>query len=293
MDLVDGFKVFVAAVETGSFAKAGQRLGMSGKLASKYLGELEERLGAQLLQRTTRRLGLTPAGERLYDRLPGWLEDLDEIRGTLSEAGPGLKGTLRLSAPVTFGEIRLLPLLRAFQGAHPGLAIDLRLSDAFADLAAEGIDAAIRIGRLADSALVARRIGTTGMVLAAAPAYLARHGRPERVEDLARHLCIRDTNMRGRDGWPLSVGGEMRHVAVSGGFLVNSARMVRDLCLAGDGIAFGPDYVLGEEIGAGRLERVLPEVQGPSLDIHAVHPGGRKMSRRLRAFLDFLAATGL
>lgn len=293
MDLIDGFRVFVATVETGSFAKAGQRLGMSGKLASKYLGELEERLGVRLLQRTTRRLGLTPAGEQLYARLPDWLEDLDEIWGHLTETGPGLGGTLRISAPVTFGEIRLLPRIRTFHDANPNLTIDLRLSDAFVDLAAEGIDVAVRIGRLADSALVARRIGTTAMLLAASPGYLARHGRPERIEDLENHLCIRDTNMRGRGDWPLSVGDETRYVAVTGAFLVNSARIVRDLCLAGEGIAFGPDYVLDGEIRTGRLERVLPEARGPSLDIHAVYLGGQKIPRRLRAFLDFLTQVSL
>ena len=136
MDLVDGLRVLVASVETGSFSGAAGRLGISPKLASKYLAELEARLGTRLLHRTTRRLGLTAAGEELMTRLPDWLDQLDEMTGTLREARRGLSGTLRVSAPVTYGEMRIGPLLRDFRTPHPDLVIDLRLSDRFVDLAA-------------------------------------------------------------------------------------------------------------------------------------------------------------
>lgn len=289
MDFLDGMRVFVAAVETGSFTGAGQRLGLSPKLASKYMAELEDRLGTRLLQRTTRQLGMTAAGERLYARAPDWLDELDEIAAAVREPRSGLTGTLRVSAPVTFGEMFLADMLRRFCGPHPGLVIDLRLSDAHVDLAREGIDVAIRIGALADSALMSRRLARIGLVLVAAPDYVAVRGMPQNLEDLSHHACIRDTNLRDRGGWNLTEGGTERRVAVSGPFLVNSARTALDLALAGEGIAYTPDFMARAALRQGRLLRVLPTASSRALDVHAVYLGGRRMPRRLRSFLDFLA----
>lgn len=291
MDLVDGMRVFVASVETGSFSGAAARLGLSPKLASKYMAELESQLGAQLLHRTTRRLGMTAAGEQLMARAPEWLNELDDMTGALRESRRGLSGTLRVSAPVTYGELRLLPLMRRFRAPHPDLTIDLRLSDRFVDLAAEGIDVSIRIGRLDSSALIARKLGQTSLLLVASPAHLDRAGRPETADDLARHICIRDTNMRGDGAWPLTVDGQVRRITVSGPYLVNSARLARDLALEGEGIALCPDYMVQADLDAGRLEPVLSGVCGPQLDIHAVYLGQPKLARRTRAFLDFVAET--
>jgi DNA-binding transcriptional LysR family regulator len=289
MDLVDGMRVFVAAAEVGSISGAASRLGMSSKLASKYIAELEARLGTQLMQRTTRRLGLTAAGEQLVHRAADWLDQLEDMTGDLQEARKGLSGTLRVSAPVTFGELLVQPLLRAFRSQNPNLVIDLRLSDRFVDLAAEGIDLAIRIGQLDNSALIARRLGSTGLLIVAAPDYLGRHGRPEDMDSLSGHSCIRDTNLRGDGAWPLSDAQGTKRVTVSGPFLVNSARMARDLAVAGEGIALCPDYIVEEDLGLGRLEHVLPRIRGPVLDIHAVFLGQRRLARRTRAFLDFVA----
>lgn len=225
MDLVDGIRVFVASVETGSFSGAAARLGMSPKLASKYMAELEAQLGTQLLHRTTRRLGLTTAGEQLLSRAPDWLNELDEMTGELREARHGLSGTLRVSAPVTYGELLVMPMMRRFRAPHPDLVVDLRLSDRFVDLAAEGIDVAVRIGRLDTSALIARKLGQTSLLLVASPAHLDHAGRPEALDDLTHHTCIRDTNMRGDGAWPLTLGGQMHRITVSGAYLVNSARL--------------------------------------------------------------------
>lgn len=289
MDLVDGMRVFVASVETGSFSRAAARLGMSPKLASKYMAELEAQLGTQLLHRTTRRLGMTAAGEQLMARAPDWLNELDEMTGELREAQRGLSGTLRVSAPVTYGELRVLPLVRRFRAPHPDLVVDLRLSDRFVDLAAEGIDVAIRIGRLDSSALIARKLGQTSLLLVASPGHLNRAGRPETLDDLSDHTCIRDTNMRGDGAWPLTEGGQMHRVTVFGPYLVNSARLARDLAVEGEGVALCPDYMVHADLDAGRLEHVLPQVCGPQLDIHAVYIGQRRLARRTRAFLDFVA----
>ena len=288
MDLVDGIRVFVTTVETGSFAAAAARLGISPKLASKYMAELEDRFGARLLQRTTRRIGLTAAGERLLRRAPDWLETLEDMRGDLRESGARLSGTLRVSAPLSFGEMHAAPMLRRFQARHPDLTVDLRLSDQFADLAAEGIDLALRIGQLQDSALIARKLGEIVLLLVAAPAYLDRAGRPLQAQDLTAHDCIRDTNLRSSGGWPLVEAGEPRRIPVSGRFLVNSARATRDLALEGAGIALCPDYMIGPDLAAGRLERVLPETEGARLDVHALHLDQRRMARRTRALLDFV-----
>lgn len=289
MDLVDGMRVFVASVETGSFSGAAARLRMSPKLASKYIAELEAQLGAELLHRTTRRLGMTAAGEQLMARAPEWLNELDEMTGALRESRRGLSGTLRVSAPVTYGELRVLQLMRRFRAPHPDLSIDLRLSDRFVDLAAEGIDVAIRIGRLDTSALIARKLGQTSLLLVASPAYLDQAGRPETTDELAHHTCIRDTNMRGDGAWPLTVDGQMRRISVSGPYLVNSARLARDLALEGEGIALCPDYMVQADLDAGRLGPVLSNVCGPQLDIHAVYLGQRRLARRTRTFLDFVA----
>lgn len=291
MDLVDGMRVFVASVETGSFSGAAARLGMSPKLASKYMAELEAQLGTQLLHRTTRRLGLTAAGEQLLSRAPDWLNELDEMTGELREAQRGLSGTLRVSAPVTYGELRVLPLMRRFRALHPDLTIDLRLSDRFVDLAAEGIDVAIRIGRLDNSALIARKLGQISLLLVASPEHLDRAGRPESLDDLTRYTCIRDTNMRGDGVWPLTSGGQVQRITVSGPYLVNSARLARDLAVEGEGVALCPDYMAQADLDAGRLEHVLPQVCGPQLDIHVVYLGQRRLSRRTRAFLDFVATS--
>jgi DNA-binding transcriptional LysR family regulator len=288
MNLVDGIRVFVASVETGSFSGAAARLGMSPKLASKYMAELEAQLGTRLLHRTTRRLGLTAAGEQLMARAPDWLNELDEMTGDLREARRGLSGTLRVSAPVSYGELLVLPLLRRFRAPHPDLVVDLRLSDRFVDLAAEGIDVAIRIGRLDNSALIARKLGQTSLLLVASPAHLDQAGRPETLGDLAGHTCIRDTNMRGDGAWPLTLDGQLHRISVAGPYLVNSARLSRDLAVEGEGIALCPDYMVQADLESGLLEHVLPQVCGPRLDIHAVHIGQRRQARRTRAFLDFL-----
>ncbi len=292
MDLVDGMRVFVAAVETGSFSGAAHRLGLSPKLASKYIAELEARLGAQLLHRTTRRLGLTVAGERLMTQVPDWLDQLDEMQNSLREARRGLSGTIRVSAAVTHGEMVLAPLLRRFRAPHPDLHIDLRLSDRYVDLASEGIDLAIRIGRLDDSALMARKLGRIRLMLVASKGYLDHAGRPDGPDDLIRHKVIRDTNMRGDGTWPLRHAGQLTRVPVSGHFLVNNARVAADLATQGEGIALCPDYVVQAIIAEGRLEHVLPDVRGPDLDIHALHLPQRRMARRTKALLDFLADHG-
>lgn len=288
MDLVDGMRVFVSAVETGSFAGAARRVGITPKLASKYMAEFEARMGTQLLYRTTRRLGLTAAGEHLMAQAPNWLDQLDEMTADMRDAQRGLSGTIRVSAAVTHGELVVAPLLRRFRADHPGLVIDLRLSDHFVDLVAEGVDLALRIGHLEASSLIARKMGTMALLMVASPGYLNRHGHPERPDDLADHLCICDTNMRGDGSWPLTEGRHEQRIRVTGGFQVNNARIARDLAVQDEGIALCPDYVVRDDLAQGRLVRVLPRFHGPCRDMHAIYLPQRRLPRRTRILLEFL-----
>ncbi len=287
MDLIDGLRAFVATAETGSFTGAADRLGISNRLTSKYVAELEERLGVRLLQRTTRRVGLTSSGEDLLSRAPALLDDLDAMLGEVTEDTRGFSGTIRISAPVTFGEVYVKDLLARFAAPHPELIIDLRLSDAYVDLASGGIDLAFRIGASAVSSLKRRKLGMLSSVLVASPAYLDAQGIPEKPEDLIDHQCILDTNRRNPMRWPFGPEGQEVFIQVPGRFMVNSARAARDLAVAGHGVAFCPTFVLGDDLEAGRLVALMPESVGPQHPVSVVYLEGRTLPRKVRALIDF------
>lgn len=287
MDLIDGLRVFVATAQTGSFTGAAERLGMSNRLTSKYLAELENRLGVRLLQRTTRRVGVTPAGTELLARAPALLDELDTLIADVSEDSRGFSGVLRISAPVTLGEIYVKDMLARFADLHPGLTIDLRLNDAHVDLASDGIDLAFRVGASGVSALKVRRLGEVESLLVAAPSYLRAHGAPQSPSDLSDHALIVDTNRRAPLRWDLSKGGETRVHHVSSRFLVNSAQVTRDLAVQGQGIAYCPRFVLGDDLEAGRLVRVLTDHTGERYALSVVYLEGRALPRKLRALIDF------
>ncbi len=289
MDRIDGLRTFVSVVEAGSFTAASDRLGISKKLASKYLGELEAQVGVRLLNRTTRSLSLTSAGRRFLPRAIGLIESYDDMLADLRETDRGLGGTLRVAAPVTFGELYLHEALSAFRDQHPDLVLDLRLNDRFVDLAAEGFDLAIRIGTLTDSALMARRLAETQLIVVGTPDYLEINGRPGHPKDLAQHCCIRDSNLRAGQSWPFETSGVMRRHAVTGGFLVNSASAVRLSVLRGDGLGLCPSFAVAQDIAAGRLEQVLLDFPSGTLGIHAVFNEARHLPARTRTALDFLA----
>ncbi|MEG6509506.1 LysR family transcriptional regulator [Methyloligella sp. 2.7D] len=287
MDLIDGIRAFVATAETGSFTGAAERLGISNRLTSKYVAALERRLGVRLLQRTTRKVGITAAGEELLAQAPALLDELDVMLSAVSEDAKGYSGVLRISAPMTFGEIYVQEMLSRFAAPHPGLTIDLRLSDTHADLAAEGIDLAFRIGEAAVSSLKRRKLGAIQSLLVASPDYLSRHPTPKSPEDLIEHICIVDTNRTNARRWVFRKGEEETAVSVPTRFLVNSARVTRDLALAGHGIAYPPHFVLGDDLEAGRLVRLLPDYESPLHPLSAVYLEGRTLPRKVRALIDF------
>lgn len=287
MDIVDGLKAFVATAQTGSFTAAADQMGISNRLTSKYVAELEARLGVRLLQRTTRKVGLTPAGEDLLARAPALLDDFDDMLTEVGEGSQGFSGTIRVSAPVTFGEIYVAGMLGRFGAAHPGLTIDLRLSDRYVDLARDGIDLAFRIGVTQTLSVKARKLGMLQVLVAASPDYLADHGTPQRVLDLAHHRCILDTNRNTPHRWEFLKEGQELSVAVSGQFLANSAHAASALAIDGYGLVYGPKFALSAAIADGRLVRLLPDIEGEALPVSAVYLEGRSLPRKLRALIDF------
>ncbi|MBS8228513.1 LysR family transcriptional regulator [Vannielia litorea] len=289
MDTLDQLRAFTATAQAGSFTGGAEMLGISNRLTSKYVAELEARLGVRLFQRTTRRVGLTPAGEELLARAPALLDELDDVLSDLAEGSRGFTGTLRISAPVTFGEIWVAAMLGRFTEANPGLTIDLRLTDSFADLAREGIDLAFRIGQSDMLSLKTRKLGTSRSLVVASPAYLDRHGTPARPQDLANHACIVDTNRRTPRRWVFRQGGEEVAVSVEGRFSVNSASAAVELATAGVGLANVPRFALCGAVEAGWLVPLFPGITAEAGPVSAVYLEGRALPRKTRALIDFAA----
>ena len=287
MDLIDGLKAFVATAQTGSFTEAAERLGVSNRLTSKYVAQLEERIGARLLQRTTRKVGLTPTGQELLIRASTLLDEFDDMLDTVSEESKGLTGLLRISAPVTFGEIYITRLLSRFSERHPGLSIDLRLTDSYVDLASDGFDLAFRIGLPDIATLKARKLGEVTSFLVASPDYLASNGTPTTLEELNDHICIVDTNRRDYGKWLFFNEQEQQSFTPSRNFMVNSGRIARDWAINGRGIALCPDFVLQQDIDEGRLIKLLTNYNTPTHPINAVYLTGNVMPRKVRALIDF------
>ena len=289
MDLIDELKAFVATAQTGSFTAAAGQLGVSNRLTSKYVAELEARLGVRLLQRTTRKVGLTPAGEDLLSRAPALLDDLDDLIGEVSEGSRGFQGVIRISASVSFGEIWVAGMLERFGQRNPALSFDLRLSDRHVDLASEGIDLAFRMGRSDTQSLKARKLGGFSSHLVASPEYLARRGTPRHPAELSGHDCIIDTNRRSPRRWSFGTGTDETTVTVQGRFQVNSARAAVELAIKGCGLAYVPRFALREALAAGLVVPVLPDHAGETSALSAVYLEGRVLPRKVRALIDFAA----
>lgn len=287
MDLIDELKTFVATAQTGSFTAAAKQLGVSNRLTSKYLAELEARLGVRLLQRTTRKVGLTPAGEDLLARAPALLDELEALIGDVSEGSRGFAGVIRVSASVTIGEIWVAGMLERFGRANPALSFDLRLNDRHVDLAAEGIDIAFRLGRSEVQSLKARKLGSSRSVLVASPDYLARRGEPKVPADLSAHDCIIDTNRQAPRRWVLGSEGAEVAVTVQGRFQVNSARAAVELATKGLGIAYAPRFALTDVLASGQVVRLLVDHPGEVSPLSAVYLEGRVLPRKVRALIDF------
>ncbi len=290
MDRIDGMKTFVAAAEAGSFTTAAERLSISKKLVSKYIGQLEDQLKVRLMHRTTRRISLTVEGQAYYERIARILDEIDALETDIHQGKSSLRGLVRLSAPATFGEMYVQPLLRDFGHRHPDMQFDLHLSDQFIGLTEGGFDLAIRIGAMESSNLIVRKLASTRLWVVAAPAYVATNGTPNVPADLVQHSCIIDANMRNADTWIFGAPSPSQAVVVSGRFKVNSGRAARDLAIAGEGLALCPDYIVAEAVRDGRLQHVLKDYRATEKPIQAVYPTVRYQSSRIRALIDFLSA---
>ncbi|WP_163999510.1 LysR family transcriptional regulator [Pyxidicoccus caerfyrddinensis] len=292
MDRLRAFEVFATVVQRGSFTRAADALDTSAANVTRYVNELERHLGTRLLHRTSRRLSLTESGQALHERVRGILDDVAEAEALASASTVQARGRLRLNAPLSFGILHLAPLWPRFMALHPDVELDVSLSDRVVDLVEEGYDLAIRISRGgAAASQVTRRLSTSRNVVCAAPAYLTRHGRPKRLEDLAAHVCIAYSNSSMAEEWPLTdAAGNTRVVRMRSVMQANNGDTVRAAALAGRGLIWQPTFLIGEDLRAGRLVRVLPDYALPDIDILAVYPSRRHLSAKVRLMIDFLAA---
>ncbi|MHA3915794.1 LysR family transcriptional regulator [Halovulum sp. GXIMD14793] len=291
MDRLSEMQAFVSVVDQGGFTEAARKMGISKSAVSKHVASLEERLGARLLNRTTRRVSPTEIGLAYYDRVNSVLQaatEADDMVGTMQD---NPKGSLRVSVPVSFGISQLSGLINGFLEANPEVDINLVLDDRFVELVAEGFDLAIRIGHLQDSSLKARKLAETRTVLVASPAYLARQGTPARLNDLTNHQLLHYSNLSTGNFWRLrTLSGEEQHIRVGGRLTANNAEALMQAAEDGLGIAQLPGFILGDAISTGRLVEVLPELAVDRLGIYAVYPPGRFVQPKLRAFIDHLVA---
>ena len=289
MDLVDGMRAFSQVVATGSFTAAGDRLGLSNKLVSKYVAQLEEHLGTRLLNRTTRSQSLTEAGALYYDRCVELLGDLEALESTIRSQVDHVRGRLLITAPTTFGELHVAPLIVPFLAAYPDVVVDLRLTDRYVNLVDEGFDLAIRIGALESSALIARKISNARAVLCASPDYLAAAPVLTHPQELSRHRCIADLNFRNGASWPFHIDGHRSDITITPALSVNSAAAARVFALEGGGVVLSPSYVVGPDLRSGALVEVLAAFTRIDLPVHAVYNSARLVAPKVRAFVDFLS----
>lgn len=281
-------KAFLQVFEAGGFSAAAREHGRSKALLSKYVTDLENLLGVRLMNRTTRKLSLTEAGEAYYREASAIVQQLDDLDASIADQSAAPRGLLRVSAPRNFGETRLAPAIFAFLKSHEAVTLDLRLEDRLVDLVDEGIDVALRISALPDSSLIARRIAQTQIWLCASPEFLAMHGVPARPADLKEHPCVIDTNLINPGSWHFRENGSPLSVQVSGPVRVNSPVAAMQAALNGLGFALLPSYLAEPEVAAGRLSVVLEPFcpEGPSLS--AVYPHRRHLPGKVRALIDHL-----
>jgi len=290
MNRLQAMTVFAKVVEQGSFARAAERLSISTSACSRQVAELEAHLGSRLLNRTTRRLSLTESGQGFYERCVQLLADLEDAELAAGEGVAKPRGTIRLTTAINFGVRHVSPAIGAFLAKYPEVKFDVSLSDRIVDLVEEGYDLAIRIGSAGGETVVARKLGEARMVACASPAYLKAHGAPGTPEDLARHRCLTYEYMPVRNVWPFrGKDGREHAVRVSGPLHSNNGDLLAAAAVAGVGIAYEPEFILGPDLKAGRLVPVLTSYTAPLGPIYAVYPSRRYLTAKMRAFVDFLA----
>lgn len=280
----EGVSEFVAVAETSSFTAAGQRLGISTAQVSRQIGALEARLAVKLFYRTTRKVTITEAGQIYFNHCRQVLDGLAEAERALSDLNQTPKGRLNLTAPVTYGESRIAPLVNDFIVLYPELEVNLTLSNQIVDLVAESYDLAIRLGELEDSTMMARRLASRTHYVCASPGYLAVHGAPRNPSELEQRNCLQGTV----GYWRFQERGKTRHIRVNGNLRCNSGWSLVDAARKGIGIVQLPDYYVQAELQAGRLVSVLDVYRAPDDGIWAIYPQNRHLSPKVRLLLDYL-----
>jgi DNA-binding transcriptional LysR family regulator len=290
MDKLRALSVFASVVERGSFAAAADHLGLSRTAASRLVMDLEAELGATLLNRTTRRVSLTQVGETYAGHARRILEQVDEADREASAQTSNPRGRLRISAPMSFGVRHVAPRLKAYMTAYPDMQLDLVLNDRLVDLADEGFDLAIRIGRLADSALIARKLASCRIVLCAAPAYLRENGEPSSLSDIAKHVTLGYPYWAGQVAWTFAApdGRDVR-VPVKNQVWSNNGDALLNAAISGLGIILQPDFIVYEALRQGKLVELFEDFRSPEVGIHALYASRAFMPVRIRSFIEFLS----
>lgn len=289
MDTLTRMQAFIDVVDAEGFSAAARKVGRSKALMSKYVRELEDELGILLLNRTTRQFSLTEAGEVYYKSALDILQKVGDLQDTVREAGKGQKGRLRISAPRSLTDLEIgLPIVE-FASAYPDITLDIVLDDAMVDMVEDGFDVAIRISRLADSTLIAKKLDSFRVVLCATPEFIKLNGKPDTPQELTYLSCIVDTNMMRRANWCfLDDQGQETSVAVRGNIEVNSPEVARRAALAGLGVALLPEFSIEKELSNGSLISLLEERIPSAGGIYAVYPHRRHVPGKVRVFVDFL-----
>jgi DNA-binding transcriptional LysR family regulator len=288
MDRLAAMEAFVIVVDTGSFSAAARRLNVGQPAVSKMVAQLEDRLGVKLLARTTRGLTATDAGLNFYERARRSIAEADEAELSARTAGSSLTGRLRICAAVTFARIHIIPRLPEFLARHPELEMEVVLDDRNIDLVQEGIDVALRMGRLFDSTLTARRIASSPHAVLATPSYFARSGEPAKPGDLAGHEAVIYDQRGGGSTWPFQRDGAQIAITLKGRLRVTAAEGLRAAVLANAGLAIVSEWMFAPEIADGTVKVVLKDWQLPRIDLWAVFPAGRTATAKARAFAEFV-----
>jgi len=289
VDRLENMDSFIRVVEAGSISGAADRLGVAKSAVSRRLKELEEHLGVELFHRTTRRMNLTDTGRSFYHQAVRILEDVLEAELATSQAHCTLKGSLKVALPSSFGRMHMGPAINEFLQAHPQVEFDLDFNDREVDIIQEGFDLAVRIADLPDSSLIARRLAPIQTILCASPSYLARMGTPQTPDELTGHQCLVYSLLRNFEYWNLSdARGKAIRIKIRPYLKASTGEFLRDAAIDGKGIILVPSFIVYKEIERGALVPLLKDYKPPQIDAYAIYPQTRHLSRRVRAFVDFL-----